>query len=147
MENKCCPQAEGTISNLGPLAKSAGFELLGFDLGKDVESAIKDALSGGAVFPEGDKPLSIFRRTLADSIRDIQLHPHGRLFQEFLLKGPYEGGGKIPKELTRSPTISPAFQDRDEMRGSGLILYKPRPSGRGVEDLTFSRNGPIILLK
>jgi len=87
------------ISKIGPLTESVDFGLIGSDLGKDVRTAIKHALSGGAVFPEGDRPLVIFRRTLAGSIRDIQSHKRGRLFQDFLLKGPYEGEGEIPKEL------------------------------------------------
>lgn len=81
------------------LANTVGFELLGTDLGKDVEDALQDALAGGAVFSNGADPLSIFRQTLATSIRNIELHPRGRLFQEFLLKGPYENPGKIPRKL------------------------------------------------
>jgi len=38
--------------------------------------------------------------------------------------------------LTRSPTLSPAFQGGDEKRGSGLTPNKPRHSCRGVEGLT-----------
>ncbi len=41
-----------------------------------------------------------------------------------------------PYSLTRSPTLSPAFQGGDEKRGSGLTPNKPRPSSRGVEGLT-----------
>jgi hypothetical protein len=47
----------------------------------------------------GPIPLFIFRRALAASIRDIESHPRGRLFQEFLLKGPYEDIGEIPARL------------------------------------------------
>jgi hypothetical protein len=81
------------------LAHTVGFELLGGELGKDVESALKAALEGGAVFHNAIEPLSIFRESLATSIRNIQSHPRGRLFQEFLLKGPYEGEGEIPPKL------------------------------------------------
>jgi 4-diphosphocytidyl-2-C-methyl-D-erythritol kinase len=38
--------------------------------------------------------------------------------------------------LTRSPTLSPAFQGGDKKRGSGLTPYKSRPSCREVEGLT-----------
>jgi len=101
MDSRFYPPPEGVILDSGPLTEAAGFALLGSDLGEDVESAIQDALSGGAVFPEGDKPLFIFRRMLASSIRDIQSHPRGRLLQEFLLKGPFEDTGVIPTDLAR----------------------------------------------
>jgi len=94
----CAPPAS-MISDSGPLAETAGFELLGADLGKDVESALETALAGGAIFPNATVPLSIFRESLAASIRDIESHPRGRLFQEFLLKGPYEDVGEIPTAL------------------------------------------------
>ena len=86
-------------SDTKSLADTVGFELLGPDLGCDVESALKSAIEGGAIFPDGTDPLIIFRKTLASSITDIETHPRGRLFQEFLLKGPYEDSGKIPGEL------------------------------------------------
>jgi hypothetical protein len=82
-----------------PLVNTVGFELLGTSLGKEVKSALSTALSGGAVFAEGHKPLVIFRQALAASIRNIESHPRGRLFQKFLLKGPYEDSGKIPTDL------------------------------------------------
>lgn len=82
-----------------PLVDTVGFELLGSTLGKEVESALQTALSGGAVFANGYDALVIFRQTLAASIRNIESHPRGRLFQEFLLKGPYEDVGEIPTDL------------------------------------------------
>ena len=78
------------------LAETVGFELVGRDLGKDVEHALQAALAGGVVFPDGTDPLSIFRRALAASVRDIESHPRGRLLREFLWKGPYHNVGKIP---------------------------------------------------
>lgn len=87
------------ISDPGPLADTVGFELIGSGLGRDVESALQAALSGGAVFANGHDALSIFRRALAAAIRNIDSHPRGRLFQEFLLKGPYEDAGEIPTAL------------------------------------------------
>jgi hypothetical protein len=89
------------------LAHTVGFELLGDELGSDVESALKTALAGGAIFHNAADPLSIFRESLAASIRNIQSHPRGKLFQNFLLKGPYEGEGGIPREL-RSQRLSDA---------------------------------------
>ena len=83
------------------LAETVGFELLGFDLGQDVESALSSALKDRAVFSEGSDPLVIFRATVAASITDIETHPRGRLFQEFLLKGPYENSGKIPVKMVK----------------------------------------------
>lgn len=81
------------------LVNTVGFELLGAGLGKDVEAALQDALAGGAVFSNGTDPLAIFRQTLAISVRNIESHPRGRLFQKFLLEGPYENTGQIPREL------------------------------------------------
>jgi hypothetical protein len=87
------------IAESESLADTVDFELLGSDLGEDVNSALQAALSGGAVFPDGGDPVHIFRRALAASIRDIESHPRGRLLQEFLLKGPYEDAGDIPADL------------------------------------------------
>jgi hypothetical protein len=87
------------ISDSDHLARSAGFELLGPVLGKDVKSALRAALPGGVVFASGNDALGIFRQTLSASIRDIESHPRGRLFQDFLLKGPYEKDGEIPPAL------------------------------------------------
>ena len=81
------------------LADSVGFDLLASDLGNAVENALQCALTGHAVFANGADPLFIFRQSLAASIREIETHPRGRLFQDFLLKGPYEDVGEIPAEL------------------------------------------------
>lgn len=81
------------------LADSAGFDLIGRELGKDLRSAIRAALVVGAVFHEGKTPLQIFRATLTGSIRNIESHPRGQLFQEFLTKGPYFRDGDIPAEV------------------------------------------------
>jgi hypothetical protein len=83
------------------LTETVGFELIGSDLGQDVESALCSALMEGAIFPEGADSLVIFRKTLAASIVDIETHPRGKLFQEFLLKGPYEDSGEIPAEMVK----------------------------------------------
>jgi hypothetical protein len=39
--------------------------------------------------------------------------------------------------LTHSAAPSPAFEGGVKKRRSGSTLSKPRPSGRGVEGLTF----------
>jgi len=83
----------------GSLADTVDFALLRFRLGKDVESALQAALSGEAVFANGHDALVIFRQALTASIRDIESHPRGKLFQEFLLKGPYDDVGEIPTTL------------------------------------------------
>lgn len=85
--------------NTRSIADSVGFDLIGSDLGYAVESAMKIALSDHAVFANGTDPLFIFRQSLAASIREIETHPLGGLFQEFLLKGPYEDIGEIPAEM------------------------------------------------
>lgn len=91
-----CSEAASRISDSGSLADTVDFTLLGSSLGKDVESALQAALSGGAVFANGHNALVIFRQALTASIRDIESHPRGKLFQEFLLKGPYHDVGEIP---------------------------------------------------
>lgn len=98
-ENRYCAPSASMIGDSGPLVDTVGFELLGSSLGKEVESALQTALSGGAVFASGHDALVIFRQALAASIRNIESHPRGRLFQEFLLKGPYENVGEIPTDL------------------------------------------------
>ena len=98
-EGRLCALPETLTVDSGSLVDSVGFDLIGSDLGKDVESALKVTLAGGAVFANGTEPLLIFRQALSASIRDIESHPRGRLFQEFLLKGPYEDVGEIPMEL------------------------------------------------
>jgi hypothetical protein len=107
-DSRVCASPANMISDSGPLAKTVGFELLGFGLGKDVKSALRAALSGGVVFANGHDALGIFRQTLAASIRNIESHPRGRLFQEFLLKGPYEDAGEIPLAL-----VSQRLSDAD----------------------------------
>ncbi len=87
------------ITGMSSLADSVGFDLITSGLSKDIESALQFALTGHAVFESGNDPLIIFQHALAASIRDIELHPRGRLFQEFLRKGPYEDIGEIPVEL------------------------------------------------
>lgn len=82
------------------IADCAGFELLGSDLGKDVERVLQTALSKGVVFAHGFDPLTIFRQELTQSIRSIESHPKGRLIQDFLLKGPFETSSKLPNLKT-----------------------------------------------
>ncbi|MHC4477865.1 MAG: hypothetical protein ACYTEL_19660 [Planctomycetota bacterium] len=87
------------ICNTATLTDTVRFELVGADLGSDLESSLQNALTAGVVFPAGNSPLSIFRETLARTIDAIETHQRGQLFQEFLLKGPYEDTGAIPPEL------------------------------------------------
>ena len=87
------------LSNVEPLTAKAGFDLLGAELGMDVAAALQNALAGGAVFACSKDPLGIFRAALSNSIRNIELHPRGKLFQDFLVKGPYELTGEIPPDL------------------------------------------------
>jgi hypothetical protein len=92
-------QTRSLLSNAVTLADMIGFELLGADLSKDVETGLKDALDSSTVFHEGNDPLSIFRATVQASIREIETDERGRLFQRFLRDGPYEREGDIPAEL------------------------------------------------
>ena len=82
-----------------PLAEKSGFDILGLDIGRNVELSIAEAISGGAVFAERAHPLVIFRAALGASIRDIESHPRGCLFQRFLKDGPYERDGPTPRAL------------------------------------------------
>ncbi len=86
------------ISDTISLVDTVGFDLLGGDLGRDVESALQNALEGGVLFANAATPLSIFREALATSICAIETHKRGQLFREFLLKGPYGDSGTIPAE-------------------------------------------------
>jgi hypothetical protein len=87
------------FSNIDPLTTKTGFDLLGAELGIDVAAALQSALAGGAVFARSNDPLGIFRTALSNSIRNIESHPRGKLFQDFLAKGPYELSGAIPPDL------------------------------------------------
>jgi len=94
------PGAPAT-SGVDHLVADVGLDLLGDQLGADVEAAVNIALQGGAVFPGGKEPLLIFRNTLRSSICDIEADKRGRglLIQRFLRDGPYERDGEIPPEL------------------------------------------------
>jgi hypothetical protein len=83
-------------------AESAGFEILGTQLGSDVELGLKTAIAGGVVFHNTGKPILIFREAIAASTCNIESRPMWRLFQEFLSKAPYEVAGEIPAELANS---------------------------------------------
>ena len=66
-------------SDTRTLVSSIGYDLIGSDLGRDVKSALRTALDGGVIFADGDDALAIFHQALATSIRNIELHPRGRL--------------------------------------------------------------------
>lgn len=91
--------SEATPSGAGSLANSVGFDLLGEQLGDEVESALKDALAAGTVFAADKDPLTIFRKTLKASICSIEGDERGELFQRFMRDGPYELEGNIPPNL------------------------------------------------
>lgn len=90
---------EGGIPISNSLIDSVGFDLIASDLGKSIKTALQFALTGHAIYANGIDPLFIFRQSLAASIREIETHPLGILFQEFLKKGPYFDIGEIPVEL------------------------------------------------
>jgi hypothetical protein len=81
------------------LADGAGFEILDEFIARDLEARLREALALGAVFGPSQDPLTVFRGAVRSSIRDIELHPRGRLLQRFLKEGPYEGEGDIPPEM------------------------------------------------
>jgi len=81
------------------LASTVGFQLVGGTLGSDVKSSLETAVAGGAGFPNATQPLAIFRESLAAAIRSIESQPRGKLFRDFLSKGPYERQGKVPTKL------------------------------------------------
>jgi hypothetical protein len=93
-------QVRDVFSNTQSLAETVGFDLLGPDLGSDLKFRLKTALGKGTIFKGGTNPLSIFRTVLRASIREIETHERGRLFQRFLRFGPYEGDGDVPPKLS-----------------------------------------------
>lgn len=98
MDRKTARAGPSTLA-ASSLADSADFDLVGLALGRDLKKAVRVALGSGAVFPNGKNPLSIFRATLRESIRDIESHRRGRLLREFLSKGPYVDSGPIPRRV------------------------------------------------
>jgi len=96
-----CRQKLVSVGQTTALHDTVGFNLIGRDLGRDARSSLQAALRGGTVFAKGTTPMAIFREALAASIRQIENHPRGRLFQEFLRRGPYEDVGPIPRALVR----------------------------------------------
>ena len=107
------------VSHLGLLVNTVGFKLLGEALGCDVETSLKKALALGAVFPDGTNPLSIFRESLAESIRTIETHQRSTLFQRFLRDGPYEDSGEIPPEM-----ISERLSDDETAAAIRFVYYR-----------------------
>lgn len=81
------------------LAQSVGFDLLGEELGADVEASLESALEAGAIFTPAGDPIAIFRESLSRSIRDIETDAKGELFRRFLRDGPYEDIGPVPTDL------------------------------------------------
>lgn len=79
------------------LVDTAGFDILGRDMGRDLEAVLDAAIGAGVIFPGGSDALNVFRQGLATAIRDVELHPRGQLLQEFLRRGPYGGPGDIPR--------------------------------------------------
>jgi hypothetical protein len=116
-DNQLCVPPATLSADSNSLVDSVGFDLISSDIGKDVESALQVALEGGAVFQIGSDPLVIFRQALSASIRDIESHPRGHLFQKFLLKGPYEDVGEIPAGL-----VSQRLSD-DETASAITFIY------------------------
>ncbi len=84
------------------LADFVGFECLPDAMGQDLEHRVAAALAAGADFGSVATPIAVFRDALRFSIRNIEEHPRGRLFQRFLKEGPYEGVGDMPLNLSGS---------------------------------------------
>lgn len=80
-------------------ADSAELSFLGDLLADDVEQSIREALDAETVFPAGADPLSIYRATLAESIRDIEHHERGQLLQRFLRDGPQQDGTNVSPDM------------------------------------------------
>lgn len=101
------------------LVDTVGFDILGEALGEDIEVSLREALVSGAVFSEGLDPLSIFRKSLAESIRTIENNERSILFQRFLRDGPYEDSGEIPPEI-----ISERLSDDETAAAIRFIYYR-----------------------
>lgn len=106
-------KAGNNLPDLDDLSGTVGFELLGDGLAGEVESALQVALQGNAVFACGEDPLTIFRHALAASIRNIESHPRGKLFQTLLLNGPSVSAeditGSLAKQLLSDAEIATAI--------------------------------------
>jgi len=101
------------------LANTVGFEILGDLLAWDVEESLRKALAGGAVFPAASDPLSVFRESLAESIRTIENNERSILFQRFLKEGPYEDSGGVPAEV-----VSARLSDDETAAAVRFIYYR-----------------------
>jgi hypothetical protein len=89
-----------STSPLSPaFARTADFDLLDCTLASDLESALSTAVRQGVAFSEGETQLPIFRHVVATAISRIHENGRASLFLRFLKDGPYEDGGKIPRQL------------------------------------------------
>lgn len=59
----------GIVSGTDALASTVGFDRLGEELGRDVESALSTALAGGAVFHNASDPLAVFQASAAPPVQ------------------------------------------------------------------------------
>ncbi len=107
------------ITHTYRLADTVGFEILGKTLGEDIEASVREALAAGVIFPAGLDPLSVFRESLAESIRTIETNERSMLFQRFLRDGPYEGSGEIPPDM-----IATRLSDDDTAAAIRFIYYR-----------------------
>ena len=141
------PEEPGTAG----LAETVGFEQLRPPLAKEVEAALTAAIEAGVVFEAGPSPLRIYQAAVAESIRDVEAHPRGRLLGRFLRLGPYEDGGPIPKEVAgeRLSDEDTALAIRfvhsfmvNTFKGHLAELLAARPVARLARDLQTSRRLP-----
>jgi hypothetical protein len=90
------------------LDEAVSFDVLGEELGHDVNEALGLALQAGAVFPNADQPLALFRQAIDDAIGQIAGDTRWNLFQRFLKHGPQDVEETVPKpeRLTQAETAT-----------------------------------------
>jgi hypothetical protein len=93
---------------LAHLAETVSFDLLGEELGHDVNTALRTALCAGAVFPRDGSPLAHFRQAIADATVQISVDRRWDLFKRFLKYGPQDVEDTVPKpeRLTQVETAT-----------------------------------------
>lgn len=71
-------------------------DVLDPELARDVRGSIESGLAAGAVFGHEPNVEVIFRSEVAEAAHSISRGSRGALLRDFILKGPYPGGGAIP---------------------------------------------------
>ncbi|MFA4987666.1 MAG: hypothetical protein WC712_13880 [Candidatus Brocadiia bacterium] len=99
-----------------PLWNAINFNILARPLANDLQVALAAILESPVGFFSDHTPLNLFRRSVANSIRDIESDPRGLLFKRFLLYGPYP-------ENTIAASVRDKWLDADEVAEAVTFVY------------------------